>query len=768
MSQIVFDAPAGSWNEALPIGNGVMGAMVFGGTVLERIQLNEDSLWSGGPMDRVNPDALAHLNEVRELLFSGNVAEAEKLASRSMFATYPHMRHYQTLGDIWLDFTDEHAAKHLVDVGDGMSYVAPEMPTKSAYRRTLDLATSIGSIDVSYHEGFSESRSFFASAPDNVLVYRIERSGKALSFDLSVTRKDNRHGKGSSYCDGVAAEHGDTVRLWGVQGGSNGIGFELAVRVVPEGGAVRSMGSRLIVSDASAATIVITARTTYRSQDPRLWCANTLAEAAEKGYAELHRSAIADYRRLFDACTLSLPIDEGAQNCTTQQRLKAVRSGAVDTGLVAMYFDFSRYLFISSSREGSLPANLQGIWNEDFEPAWGSKYTININTEMNYWMAEKVGLSELHMPLLEHLKRMVPRGRDVARRMYGLDGFCCHHNTDIWCDCAPQDEHTSATIWPMGAAWLCLHLIEHYRYTRDANFLVEYLPVLRESVRFFVGYLVRDSRGRWVTGPSASPENCYEVPGGVANLCMGPTMDTELVRELFEGYQELSADAAEPESPELLHAAAERLEGLPSLTVGKYGQIQEWSEDYGEPEPGHRHISQLFALYPASQIRPDLTPELARAAVVTLERRLKFGGGHTGWSKAWITLLWDRLGDAEKAWENLNGLFSNSTLPNLFDNHPPFQIDGNFGGGAAILEMLVRDYGDSVWLLPALPKELSNGSISGVRLMSGAVLDMTWRGGKLAEASLTARRDGTTKVRLPHGEEVQIELKQGEKRMLSL
>ena len=752
MSKIAFDRAASEWNEALPIGNGFMGAMVFGGALHERIQLNEDSLWSGGPMDRINDDSREHLDEVRALLNEGKVNEAEYLASRTMFATYPHMRHYQTLGDVWIDFSDAHAKKHLVDSGGGMCYVATEEPEPLGYRRELDLACGRGTVDIAYANGMHELREFFASAPANVLAYRIEREGSPLSFELSVTRKDNRHGKGSSYCDGIEAVNGNTVRLWGAQGGSDGIGFELQVRVIPQGGKVYSLGSHLIVEGARVATVYITARTTFRSAAPASWCQTMLDAAVAKGYAALRDAAEVDYRALFDSCVLELGEARfDGETSTTAALLEAARKGEASPELVKTYFDFGRYLLISSSRAHSLPANLQGIWNEEFEPAWGSKYTININTEMNYWMAEATGLSELHMPLMEHIERMVPRGREVARRMYGARGFVCHHNTDIWGDCAPQDAHTSATIWPMGGAWLCLHIVEHYRYTRDGAFLQEYLPVLDECARFFADYMVKDADGHWVTGPSASPENTYDAgEAGIANLCMGPAMDTEILHEFFAGYLELSDEGARAgleRDADLTAVVRERLDGLAPIGIGSHGQIQEWLCDYDEPEPGHRHVSQLFALYPGSQIREDGTPELAAAARRTLERRLAHGGGHTGWSKAWITLLWDRLGDAESAWENLNGLLANSTLPNLLDNHPPFQIDGNFGGATAILEMLVRDYGDDVRLLSALPRELSCGKIRGVRLRAGAVLDLSWRDGALTAARLRGLRDGTVAVR---------------------
>ena len=414
------------------------------------------------------------------------------------------------------------------------------------------------------------------------------------------------------------------------------------------------------------------------------------------------------------------------------ERMKNFRNGATDTGLLNLYYNFGKYLLISSSREGSLPANLQGIWNEEFTPMWGSKYTVNINLQMNYWFAEKAGLPELHMPLLDHLKRMLPHGKETAEKMYHAKGFCCHHNTDIWGDCAPQDNHTTATIWPMGGAWLCLHIYEHYLYTKDRAFLKEYYPVLRESVRFFLDYMVEDAEGNWVTGPSCSPENVYiSAQGEYGSLCMGPAMDTEIVKELFHAFLEMAEEAGEKR--ELMAKVKNYLEHLPDLKVGANGQIQEWLQDYEEMEPGHRHISQLFALYPAQQIRMDTTPELAKAAAATLKRRLENGGGHTGWSKAWIVLLYARLWNSEESYHNLAELLAHATFDNLLDNHPPFQIDGNFGGACGILEMIVQDYGDRIYLLPALPWQMKDGEAEGIRTKSGHMLKICWNDGQVKE-----------------------------------
>lgn len=736
MSEVRFNHPASQWNDALPIGNGFLGAMVFGGIESERIQVNEDSVWSGGPMERVNPDCLEHLDEIRDLLVMEKPREAEQLASRAMYATYPHMRHYQNLGDVWINFAQT-GAKSIMRLGQNDA---------KDYSRVLDLNHAVGYVSYTA-DGGNHKRTFFASNPANVCVYHIEApAGETISCDVRISRKDNRPGRGSSYCDGCQAIAPNTIRLWGVNGGDNGISFEFVVRIVTASGTTARMGSSIVVKDAPELTVFITARTSVRSKDPLSWCLDKLNQAEAYGFSRLLADHVADYRNYFDRCHLELGSkDDDFADQTTANRLENLRKGHVDAKLIETYFDFGRYLLISSSREGSLPTNLQGIWNDEFEPAWGSKYTININTQMNYWPAEQTGLGDLHKPIFDHLARMLPKGQKVAREMYGARGFCCHHNTDIWGDCAPQDANVSATIWPLGAAWLCLDIIEHWRYTKDSMFLEQNYAILREAVLFLNDYLLQDKHGRWVTGPSTSPENTYRTGSKtVGNLCMGPSMDTQIVRELFSGFLSI-ARSSYPNDP-IIHSVEEKLPHLPDIEIGKLGTIMEWAEDYDEVEPGHRHIAHLFALYPGTQIRPDKTPELAVAAAKTLERRLSFGGGHTGWSKAWITLLYARLHNAKKAWENLTGLLSNSTLDNLFDTHPPFQIDGNFGGTAAILEMLVQDYENDVYLLPALPKQLPNGSVRGIRLMCGATINLSWRNGELHSLTLTGLRDGVVSL----------------------
>ena len=739
-NKLVFDSPAASWNEAAPLGNGFLGAMVFGRTGKELICMNEDSLWSGAPVERMNPDSQAHLKEIRQLLRDGKVSAAQRMTEQYFFSTTPHGRHYEPLGQVWIQEENDKLQK---------------------YQRILDIQNAVGTVESCDSRG-NEKREFFVSNPDHVMVYRIRREDKGtLNMQLYLTRRDIGPGRSISYVDKISCRD-NVITLEGYNGNTEeGIRYAMAATVRTDG-VLRRCGSKLVVEDATEAVIYVAGRTSFRSEDPEKWCRQIVMEASDVAYEILKQRHTEDYCRYYDRIHLRLErkqAEEGQEILTVSKRLKRLRDGGEDTKLYELYFNYGRYLLISSSRPGSLPANLQGIWSSEFNPPWGSRYTININIQMNYWIAEKAGLSELHMPLMELQRRMQERGRQTASGLYGARGMCAHHNTDIWGDCAPADFYIPGTVWPMGAAWLALHIWEHYQYTEDQKFLEEYFGILRDNVLFFLDYMYLDKNGNYVTGPSVSPENTYITEkGDRACVCEGPSMDIQIIRELFQDYINACDVLGRTD---YLPEVQEHLKYLPPIQIGKHGQIMEWQEDYDEKEPGHRHISQLFGLYPGSQIRSDHTPELASAALRTIKRRLENGGGHTGWSCAWIIHFYARLRRADEAYAMCRKLMTDSTLDNLLDNHPPFQIDGNFGGANGILEMLVQDYGEEVYLLPALPAQWENGRLDGLRLKCGALLCLEWTKGRPAFISIEAVRDIDLTVRFGK-KHIHIEKKAGE------
>jgi alpha-L-fucosidase 2 len=730
-SVLWYRAPAATWNEALPIGSGRLGAMIFGGTARERVQLNEDTVWAGEKRDRINPDAAAAIPEIRRLLAAGKPVEAEALADKAVIAVPRRMPPYQTLGDLTIE---QPAA---ADVGD--------------YRRELDLRDAIAR--VRYRAGRTVyMREAFASAVDGVLVIRITRDGPdPLNLSLTLSRVQDASS---------SADRRDTIRLDGqaiaqpprhADEPKTGVRFSALVRAAAERGSVRTDGATLRVDGAEAVTLFVAASTTVRDQSPVDASRKAIDAAMAKPYARLRADHVADYQRFFRRVTLDL--GGTSVDAPTDERLALVQRGRSDADLERLYFDYGRYLLISSSRPGSMAANLQGIWNDSLAPAWDSKYTININTEMNYWPAEMTNLSELHEPLFDLVDNARRDGRRVAREMYGARGFVLHHNTDLWGHAVPIDQPRSG-LWPMGGAWLALHFWDRYDYTHDRRFLAERAyPVLKEAADFLLSAMVEDDRGRLLIGPSVSPENRYRLPDGTAAaLTMGSDMDTEIANALFK--RAIAAGEIHGIDDDFRGALARARDRLPPLQVGRGGRLQEWLADYDDADPGHRHISHLFALHPGDQITVRRTPALARAARVTLARRLAAGSGHTGWSRAWIINFWARLAEGDLAHEHLVALLAKSTLPNLLDTHPPFQIDGNFGATAAIVEMVVQSHSGEIALLPALPKAWPAGRAAGLRARGAVELDLEWRDGRATRAILRPLSDGERVLRAPRGQRI--------------
>lgn len=729
MSKLWYKEAAGEWNEALPIGNGRMGAMVYGTVREEHIQVNEDSIWYGGKVDRTNPDTRKNLPEIRRLILNGEIKKAERLMRFAMSGCPDSAHPSQTLGDIHITF------ENIGEVTD--------------YYRELDLETAVYKSTFST-DGTQFEREMFFSNPDDLLVMRFsaDRPGR-ISFSAMLRRW--------KFFDGIEKCGNDGIRLYGNLG-KGGFDFAMELRAFAKGGSISVIGENLLVENADEAVLYFTAGTTYRMKNIN----NSVEAILEKAYGKydtLKENHVADYRSFYDRVDFSLGDLSTFDAVATDIRIKNAMEGKADVGLAKLYFDFGRYLLIACSRPGTLPATLQGIWNQDMTPPWDCKYTININTQMNYWPAENCNLSECHEPLFDLIEKMVENGEYVAEKMYGCRGFVCHHNTDIWGDCVTQDLWLPGSYWVMGAAWLCTHQWTHYEYTGDEAFLRKAFPIMRKAALFFLDFLIEDG-GYLKTCPSVSPENTFILPNGEkGSNTAGVTMDNQILRDLFtQCIKAAQILGEEDDLNEEIKAAREKL--MPTR-IASNGTIMEWQEEYEEAEPGHRHISHLYGLHPSEQITVDGTPKLAKAARKTLERRLSFGGGHTGWSRAWIINHYAKLWDGEGAYRNLEQLFAKSTLPNLFDNHPPFQIDGNFGATAAIAEMLVQSTMERIILLPALPKAWKSGYVKGLCVKGGATVDIVWADGKLSKAVIHAKRDLKTIVK--YGDNIrQIVVKAGE------
>lgn len=734
-----YRQPAANWNEALPVGNGRLGAMVFGGTQLEHLQLNEETLWSGGPYDPVVKGAAAALPEIRQLLFAGKVAQAHDLFGRSMMGRPYEQMKYQPLGDLLLSFPGHERAV--------------------AYRRELDLADAMAR--TSYRvDGITYTREVFASAPDQAIIVRLTADRPAsisFSAELRGSRNPAHSNYGTDYftMDGLAP---NALRLTGKSTDYLGIAgrlrYEARVVAQAEGGTTTVDYRTLRVADATSVTLVFVAATSFVryddvSADPASRVQQTLAKLAALSFAQLRSRHIAEYQGWFKRVNLSLagtPADVLA--LPTNERIAKLAS-TPDPDLAATYYQFGRYLLISSSRPGTEPANLQGIWNDNPNPWWDSKYTVNINLPMNYWPAETGNLGEMVQPLEKLVREVAEVGAKTAREHWGARGWVLHQNTDLWRSTTPMDG-PSWGAWPVGGAWLMTALYEHYRFSLDTSYVRAIYPLLRDQTRFLLDVLVEHPTKKWlVTAPSNSPENFPAFPGNglffdevsgieltARTMAAGPTMDMQIIREVFRNFDEaanvLGTDSALAAETRVASAR------LAPNQIGKHGQLQEWLEDWDEIEPQHRHLSPLWGLYPGREITPGLTPNFARASEITLDRR---GTGGCGWSYAWKMGLRARLAQGDSAWQQFRALLTRSSLSNLISLcGRAFQVDGNFGATAAIAEMLVQSHDGVIALLPALPNDWAEGAVSGLRARGGVEIDMSWSQRRLQRATMRSTR----------------------------
>lgn len=740
-----YDRPADTWSDALPLGNGRLGAMVYGHTGVDRIQLNEDSLWYGKAMDRNNPRLKEALPEIRRRVFAGQIREAEDLIQRYMLGAPYSMRHYESLGELDI------GVNRLSPFSAGW---APSSEGAQDYRQELDLMRGVHTLRWR-QGGVGFTRECFISDPDQVLCirYRADQPGK-LQLNVRYDRcyifegmvPDMRRpghmiragGWGSMFLDKNHTIDENTLTAGGNAGGTV---FGLALAMESDGD-VSDAYTQLYTENASCVTLYLAAATDNREKDPEAFALEKAAAARQLGFDRVLERHIQDFEPIMRRCTLDL----GPQgDLPVNRRIADLKEGKADPALAALYFAFGRYLLAAGGREGSSALNLQGIWCKEFAPMWDSKYTTNINVQMNYWPAENCSLGETHDSLFSLIGAVCEKGKETARVMYGMRGSVCHHNTDYYGDTAPQDQYMASTSWTAGGAWMAMHLWEHYLYTLDLDFLRAWRPVMREFAIFFVDFLTDDGTGRLVTCPSLSPENRYILPDGYDSpICAGPAMDSQILRDLFGACVEADRllDAEDEWTGEFRRARAL----LPRDQIGSKGQLLEWLEELPEKMPGMSHISHLYAAYPSSQINWKDTPELMAAVRRSIELRVANGTDGGGWPLAWRMCQYARQLDGEKVGQAVRQMLSRAA-DSFLNGRRIFQIDGNLGAVAGMAEALLQSHTGIVHLLPALPPEWQEGQVQGMSARGAVQVDIAWKGGKITRAVLRPERDGALEVR---------------------
>jgi alpha-L-fucosidase 2 len=725
-----YNQPAQQWVEALPIGNGRLGAMVFGNPSKEEIQLNENTIWAGQPYRNDNHDAKEALPEVRQLIFNGKYKEAQDLVNKKFISRNSQGMPYQTAGNLNLFFAGHENFTN--------------------YYRELNLETAVTTTHYNV-DGVTYKREIFASFPDQVIVVRITSSKPSkINFTAAMNRTAPVE---------ISHDGNDKLIMSGVTGDCDSIKgavkFQVQVKIIAEGGTVSAADTNLTVSNANTAALYISIASSFVNYK------DISANAGERASAYLQKALnknfdvslnehITDYQKYFKRVSIDLGVTDSVKN-PTDVRIEQFAKGN-DPQLIALCFQFGRYLLISSSRPGGLPANLQGIWNDQLYPPWDSKYTVNINTEMNYWPSEITNLSEMNEPLIQMIRELSQTGKQTAKDMYGANGWVLHHNTDIWRMTGPIDGSFWG-MWPMGGAWLCQHLWEKYEYNGDKEYLKSAYPILKSAVEFYLSFLVEEPQHKWlVVCPSVSPENS-PADHPESSISAGTTMDNQLLFDLFT--KAIKAAEILKTDKQFVLKIKETLNHLPPMQIGQWGQLQEWMQDWDNPKDNHRHVSHLYGLFPSNQVSPYRTPELFSAAKTSLTAR---GDESTGWSMGWKVNLWARLLDGDHALKLITDQLTSSiqpdgkqkggTYPNLFDAHPPFQIDGNFGFTAGIAEMLVQSQDGSIFILPALPSDWKNGNIKGIRLRGGfEIVELEWRDGKIAKLVIKSNLGGNCRIR---------------------